>query len=87
MDPSQIRRDPTDAEVRAARDLLAQLDSEAKSLGNTAAAAAIHCAMGRVYGEQLGDSSSAAVCYQNAFELDPQYRPNLESARRLFARA
>src|SRR4051794_11180986 len=87
MDPTEVRRDPTDADVRAARDLLAQLDSEARALGNSAAAAAVHCAMGRVYGEQLGDAKSAAVCYQNAFVLNPQYRPNLEAARRVFARA
>ena len=41
--------------------------------------------MGRVYAERLGDARSAAVCHQNAFLLDPAYKPNLESARRLFA--
>ena len=41
--------------------------------------------MGRIFLEQLGDAKSAAVCYQNAFLLNPRYRPNLESARRLFA--
>src|SRR2546427_7700028 len=35
----------------------------------------------------LGDAKSAAICYQNAFLLNPQYRPNLEAARRLFASA
>src|SRR3954447_8641471 len=81
------QRDLTDAEVQAASELLVQLDADARSLGKTAAAAQVYCAMGRVYAEQLGDAKSAAVCHQNAFLLDPGYKPNLESARRLFAGA
>ncbi|HEY6907781.1 MAG TPA: hypothetical protein VI356_00310 [Myxococcales bacterium] len=81
------QRDPSDGEVRAATELLEQLDAQARSLGKTAAAAQLYWAMGRVYAEQLGDARSAAVCHQNAFMLDPAYRPNLESARRLFASA
>src|SRR5437879_5999623 len=81
------QREPTDADIRAARDALAQLEAEIGTLGPTAAAAQVHLAMGRIYIDQLGDAQSAAICYQNAFLLNPQYRPNLEAARRLFARA
>jgi tetratricopeptide (TPR) repeat protein len=81
------QREPTDAEIRAAKDVLAQLEAEAAALGPTAAAAQVHLAMGRVFIDQLGDAKSAAICYQNAFLLNPQYRPNLEAARRLFASA
>ncbi len=78
-------RDSTDTDIQDAGDVLARLQSEASALGNTAAAAPVHHAMGRIFIEQLGDAKSAAVCYQNAFLLNPEYRPNLESARRLFA--
>src|SRR5437763_497848 len=82
--PSALR-EPTDAEVRAAKDVLAQLDAEVRALGKTVAAAPVHYAMGRIFVEQLGDQRNAAVCYQNAFLLNPKYRPNLDAARRLFA--
>ena len=82
--PSALR-EPTDAEVRAAKDVLAQLDAEVRALGKTVAAAPVHYAMGRIFVEQLGDQRNAAICYQNAFLLNPKYRPNLEAARRLFA--
>lgn len=78
---------PTDAELIAAGEALARLDAEARALGPTAPAAPLHYAMGRIYGEELGDLRSAAVCHQNAFLLDPEHRLNLEAARRLFARA
>ncbi|HUJ28625.1 MAG TPA: hypothetical protein VLW85_21530, partial [Myxococcales bacterium] len=81
------QKDPTNAEVQAAREVLTQLDAEAKALGRTAPAATVHYAMGRIFIEQLGDPKSAAVCYQNAYLLNPQYKPNLEAARRLFASA
>ena len=81
------QRDPSDKEVQSAREILAQLDAEARALGRTPSAAPVHYAMGRIFIEQLGDQKSAAVCYQNAFLLNPDYRPNLEAARRLFASA
>ncbi len=81
------QREPTDAEVQAARDVLAQLEAEARALGRTKAGAPVHYAMGRIFVEQLGDQRSAATCYQNAFLLNPNYRPTLEAARRLFASA
>ena len=81
------QREPTEAEVQAAKEILAQLEAEARALGRTQAAAPVHYAMGRIFVEQLGDQRSAAVCYQNAFLLNPLYRPNLEAARRLFASA
>ncbi len=81
------QRDPSDADVQAAREVLAQLEAEARALGRTTQAAPVHYAMGRIFVEQLGDQKSAATCYQNAFLLNPNYRPNLEAARRLFASA
>jgi tetratricopeptide (TPR) repeat protein len=82
-----ILREPTDAEVLAAKEALAKLEAEARALGRTAGAARVHYEMGRIYVEQLGDQKSAAICYQNAFLLAPRYRPTLEAARRLFASA
>src|SRR5439155_1690960 len=81
------RHDPSDEQIQAAKDALANLMAGAANLGKVPAAAGVHHAMGRIFLEQLGDEKSAAVCYQNAFELNPRYRPNLESARRLFAAA
>src|ERR1700682_4051607 len=81
------QREPTDAEIQAAREVLAQLDVEARALGRTEAAASVHYAMRRIWIEQLGDQKNAAVCYQNAYLLNPGYRPNLEAARRLFPSA
>jgi len=78
-------RDSADTDIQTAAENLANLESEARALGNTSAAAPVHHAMGRIFIEQLGDAKSAAVCYENAFLLNPEYRPNLESARRLFA--
>ena len=78
------QRDPTEAEVSSARDALSHLGREADALGRTPAAAAVHSAMGQIFVEKLGDQKSAAICFQNAFLLNPLYRPNLESARRLF---
>ena len=78
-------REPTDDDVKAATEQLAQLEAEIKAIGPLPAAAPVYTAMGRVWIERLGDPQSAATCYQSAFELDPKYRPNLEAARRLFA--
>jgi len=78
------QREPTDAEIETARDQIAHLEAEARALGPTPAAAQLHHAMGRIFVEQLGDPRSAATCYQNACLVDPQYRPALEAARRLF---
>src|SRR5882762_4728886 len=75
----------SDTDVEYARAQIAQLTEEVRALGNVPAAAPVHHAMGRVFVERLGDRKSAAVCFQNAFALNPRYRPNLESARRLFA--
>ncbi len=81
------RREPTDAEVASARDVILHLEAEVRALGHTPGAAPVHYAMGRIFIDRLGDSKSAAICYQNAFSLNPAYRPNLEAARRLFAGA
>src|SRR5476649_515045 len=82
-----LQREPSDAEVLAAKEVLAQLEAEARALGRTESAAKVHYAMGQIFVEQLGDQKSGAICYQNAFLLAPQYRPTLEAARRLFAGA
>src|SRR5205823_13788400 len=47
--------------------------------------AQLHHAMGRIFVAQLGDVRSTTTCYQNACLVEPQYRPALEAARRLFA--
>lgn len=83
--PASALREPTEAELRTAQEQLEQLEAEARGLGELPAAAPVHYAMGRVWIERLGDPRSAATCFQNAFRLDPRYRPNLEAARRLFA--
>ena len=75
----------TDADLEYATQQITQLSEEASSLGAVTSAAPVHHAMGRVFVERLGDRKSAAICFQNAFALNPRYRPNLESARRLFA--
>jgi tetratricopeptide (TPR) repeat protein len=88
MDPNaaaEHETDPAEAQVQSAKELLEELDAEARALGHGEGAAKIHTAMGRIFLEQLGDRKSAAICYQNAFRLAPRYRPMLEAARRLFA--
>src|SRR6266849_449950 len=80
---SVSQREPSDAEIQAAWAALEELSREAAALGDGKDAARLHYAMGRVYGDRLGDLRSAAVCYQNAFQLDPDHRPTLEAARQL----
>src|SRR6266852_5471484 len=81
------QREPSDAEIQAAGSALEELSREAAALGDGKDAARLHYAMGRVYSDRLGDLRSAAVCYQNAFQLDPEHRPTLEAARQLFLAA
>src|SRR5438477_649081 len=81
------RRQPSDSEIQAAGAALEDLSREAAELGARPEAAGLHYAMGHVYGDLLGDPRSAAVCYQNAFQLDPGHRPTLEAARQLFLAA
>ena len=81
------QRDPSDGEIQAAGAALEELSREAAALGDQKDAARLHYAMGRVYGDRLGDLRSAAVCYQNAFQLDPEHRPTLDAARQLFLAA
>jgi len=45
---SEAAREPTDAEVQAAREVLEQLDAEARALGKSERAAPLHYAMGRI---------------------------------------
>ena len=54
------QREPSDAEMRAAGAVLEELSREAAALGDQPAAAPVHYAMGRVYGDRLGDPRSAA---------------------------
>jgi tetratricopeptide (TPR) repeat protein len=79
------QREPSEKEIEAAKEALAHLEAEARTMGRAPVAAPVHHAMGRIFIDQLGDAKSAATCFQNAFLLNPQYRPNLEAARRLFA--
>src|SRR5712671_491539 len=87
MTTGSVPQKPTDAEIQAAGAALQELAREVAALGDRKDAAGLHYAMGRVYGDRLGDPRSAAVCYQNAFELDPSHRPTLEAARQLFLAA
>src|SRR5438128_3102177 len=81
------QREPTEAEIQAARTVLEELTRQAAALGDRKDAAGLHYSMGRVYGDRLGDLRSAAACYQYAFQLDPSHRPTLEAARQLFLAA
>jgi tetratricopeptide (TPR) repeat protein len=81
------QREPSDSEIQAAGAALEELSREAAALGERPEAARLHYAMGHVYGDLLGDARSAAVCYQNAFQLDPAHLPTLEAARQLFLAA
>src|ERR1700738_1466700 len=83
--PASPLRAPTEADLRGAGEVLRDLEALARALGPVGRAAPVHHAMGRVWIERLGAPRGAAVCFQNAFALDPSYRPNLEAARRLFA--
>src|SRR4051794_26965422 len=87
MATASARPPPSEAEIAAASAAMTELDREARALGTRPQAAPVHYAIGRIFAEQLGDARSAAVSFQNAFRLDPGYRPNLEAARRLFAGA
>jgi len=80
-------REPSDADIQAARSELEDLSNEAFDLLYRPEAAPLHCAMGRIYGQRLGDARSAAICFQNAFQIDPTHRPTLEAARQLFVSA
>src|SRR5256885_6410200 len=80
------RPPPSEAEIASASAALTELDREARALGTKPQAAPVHYAIGRIFVERLGDARSAAIAFQNAFRLDPAYRPNLEAARRLFAK-
>src|SRR3954465_1817878 len=82
---ASARPPPSEAEIAAASAAMTELDREARALGTKPQAAPVHYAIGRIFAEQLGDARSAAIAFQNAFRLDPGYRPNLEAARRLFA--
>lgn len=73
---------PADAEVQA---LLAAYEREVKVRGNDPEAARLYHEMGLLWEERLKSPRNAAVCYQNAYRLNPKYVPNLQSARSLFA--
>ena len=76
---------PSAADIAQAGAALNELEREAKAIGSKPEAAPVHYAIGRIFAERLGDPRSAAVAFQNAYRLDPAYRPNLEAARRLNA--
>src|SRR6267143_2159268 len=87
MTTGSVPQKPSEAGIQAAGAALQELAREVAALGDRKDAAGLHYAMGRVYGDRLGDPRSAAVCYQNAFQLDPSHRPTLEAARQLFLAA
>jgi tetratricopeptide (TPR) repeat protein len=47
--------------------------------------AAIHCRIGQVHHERLGDPENAIACYREALQIDSQYRPALTRLRKLHA--
>ncbi len=47
--------------------------------------AAIHCRIGQVHHERLGDPESAIACYREALQIDSQFRPALTRLRKLHA--
>ena len=80
--PAAASREPTD--IQAARAELDELSGAAGDLLYRPEAAPLHCAMGRIYFERLGDARSAAICWQNAFQIDRTHRPTIEAARQMF---
>ncbi len=68
------------------RELVAAYEREARARGSDPSAAPLHFEMGRLWETRLQSPREAAACYQNAYRLDPQLRPNLTAARRLFTR-
>jgi tetratricopeptide (TPR) repeat protein len=87
MATESVAQKPSEADIQAAESALEELAREIAARGDRKDAAELHYAMGRVYGDRLADPRSAAVCYQNAFQLDPAHRPTLEAARQLFLAA
>ena len=75
---------PEDPEAQA-RGLIALFEQEAKARGTDPSAAPLFHEMGRLWELRLKSPRNAAACYQSAYNLDSSYRPNLKSARRLFA--
>ena len=71
----------------AARQKIAALEREAKLLGNTREAALLFHEAGRLWEEPLKSARNAAVAYQNAHRLAPDFLPNIRDARRLFESA
>jgi len=47
--------------------------------------AAIHCRIGQVHHERLGQPERAIACYREALRIDPQHRPALTRLRKLHA--
>ena len=47
--------------------------------------AAIHCRIGQVRQERLGEPELAIACYRDALQIDSQYRPALTRLRKLHA--
>jgi tetratricopeptide (TPR) repeat protein len=85
--PAAASREPTEADIQATRAELDALSREASDLLYRPEAASLHCALGRIYFERLGDARSAAVCWQNAFQIDATHRATIEAARQMFLSA
>lgn len=85
MGDPQRSPDPAPA---AADDPLRQeffaLEREAKARGAEPSAARLFHELGRQWEERAKNPRSAAVAYQQAYQIAPAFRPNLQSARQLF---
>lgn len=81
--PSSFTAQPLDE--AQAQELIAALEREANALGGDPAAARLHHEMGLLWEGPLKQPRHAAICFQNAYRIDPTYVPNLRAARRLFS--
>ncbi|MDF1565208.1 MAG: tetratricopeptide repeat protein [Deltaproteobacteria bacterium] len=64
---------------------VAGLEREATARQPEADAARLWYEAGLIHEGRLKNPRQAAVCFQTAFKLDPRFRPNIRSARKLFA--
>ncbi|WP_408890197.1 Adventurous gliding motility protein K [Myxococcus faecalis] len=78
---------PTPSMEDEARERIASLEREARTLSATDAttAAQLFHEVGLLWEEPLKNPRNAAVAFQNAYKLAPRYLVNIRAARRLFA--
>ena len=68
-----------------ARTRIAQLEREARALGQAPEAALLFHEIGLLWESPLKHPRNAAVAYQSAFKLAPKFLANIRAARRLFS--